>query len=281
MIGMYPRFARGMNWRSGILYVTLAGLLLLDSGVLAAEPEWYKTAVPVCVVSLERDGACVSRVFVRIGSATLISDGRHCYAATARHVARGRDSIYIEVPRASGAPAQIQLGGVAKYDFIFPADSMLDLALAYVELPEDADVRVFNETNFAVPEELVPGMELRIVGYATFAAMPVRAPIAKAGMVSVSPDSTGYYYIDSNVFPGYSGSAAVIPPGPTIAGGGLTIGGRSALPRLAGVLVGYVPYCDTAVSKQTERPRVVFEENSGITLVVTPQALLRFLKERK
>ena len=37
---------------------------------------------------------------------------------------------------------------------------------------------------------------------------------------------------------------------------------------LIGVVSGYVPYEDVAISAQTNRPRVIFEENSGMAVVI-------------
>ena len=67
--------------------------------------------------------------------------------------------------------------------------------------------------------------------------------------------------IDGAVFPGNSGGAAVINPEL------MAIEGTKALPKayLIGVVASYVPYIDTAYSTQTNRPRITFEENSGLT----------------
>jgi hypothetical protein len=37
---------------------------------------------------------------------------------------------------------------------------------------------------------------------------------------------------------------------------------------LIGVVRGFIPYTDVAVSQQTLRPRVTFEENSGLAEVI-------------
>jgi hypothetical protein len=40
------------------------------------------------------------------------------------------------------------------------------------------------------------------------------------------------------------------------------------MPYLIGVVQAYVPYEDVAVSLQTGRPRIVFEENAGLAAVL-------------
>lgn len=37
--------------------------------------------------------------------------------------------------------------------------------------------------------------------------------------------------------------------------------------RLIGLVKGYITYTDVAISPQTKRPRVAFEENTGLTNV--------------
>ena len=71
------------------------------------------------------------------------------------------------------------------------------------------------------------------------------------------------YLIDATVFPGNSGGPVVLCPS------ALAIGGTAAISRsaLVGIVKAYVPYIDTAVSPQTGRARITFEENSGLSAV--------------
>jgi len=73
------------------------------------------------------------------------------------------------------------------------------------------------------------------------------------------------FLIDSFIFPGSSGSPVVLKPEM------LSIEGtKPPIQRayLIGVVQGFIPYVDTAVSLQTRRPRVTFEENSGLAKAV-------------
>jgi hypothetical protein len=47
--------------------------------------------------------------------------------------------------------------------------------------------------------------------------------------------------------------------------------------RVIGIVSSYIPYQDAAISPQTKRPRIVFEENSGLTSVVPTEELMRLL----
>lgn len=78
------------------------------------------------------------------------------------------------------------------------------------------------------------------------------------------------YLVDVLVFPGNSGGPVIICPSATAITGTNTI--EKAV--LVGVVKSYLPYQDTAVSQQTGLPRIVFEENSGLTIVEGAQAVV-------
>lgn len=72
------------------------------------------------------------------------------------------------------------------------------------------------------------------------------------------------FLIDALVFPGNSGGPVVLRP--EITSIAETKNRTNAL--LVGVVIDYRSYIDTAVSQQTKRPRITFEENSGLAEVL-------------
>ena len=72
------------------------------------------------------------------------------------------------------------------------------------------------------------------------------------------------FLIDASIFPGNSGGPVLIKPEAT-AIQGTRPNGRCGL---IGMVSSYLPYQEVAVSKQTGRPRMIFEENSGLGVVV-------------
>ncbi|NMC80335.1 MAG: trypsin-like peptidase domain-containing protein [Chloroflexi bacterium] len=72
------------------------------------------------------------------------------------------------------------------------------------------------------------------------------------------------FLIDTSIFPGNSGGPVVSRPEI------VSIQGTNVLSKayLLGVVAGYVPYRDVAVSAQTQQTRIIFEENSGLATVV-------------
>lgn len=71
------------------------------------------------------------------------------------------------------------------------------------------------------------------------------------------------FTVDAFVFPGNSGGPVITKP-EVISIQGTTPFKQAAL---VGIIKSYIPYRDVATSKQTGRPRVIFEENTGLSLV--------------
>lgn len=47
---------------------------------------------------------------------------------------------------------------------------------------------------------------------------------------------------------------------------------------LIGIVKSYIPFQDVAISQQTKRPRVIFEENSGLANVETVDKILETIE---
>ncbi|MHC4063346.1 MAG: S1 family peptidase [Planctomycetota bacterium] len=95
-----------------------------------------------------------------------------------------------------------------------------------------------------------------------------QAAICRLGCIARIQDvlnaGTGEFLIDASVFPGNSGGPVVLQPEITC------ITGTKGVDRanLIGVVQAYLPYRDVAVSTQTKRPRITFDENSGLAPVI-------------
>jgi hypothetical protein len=86
--------------------------------------------------------------------------------------------------------------------------------------------------------------------------------VARIGEMIEGASTT--FMIDATVFPGNSGGPVVLKPE------GITIEGTQAQPSAAliGMVTQYRFYSDVAISQQTKKPRIVFQENSGLADVV-------------
>ncbi len=78
------------------------------------------------------------------------------------------------------------------------------------------------------------------------------------------------FTIDAFVFPGNSGGPVVMKPEL------ISIQGTPAFKKaaLVGIVKGYIPYRDVAISSQTKRPRITFEENTGLSLVESVDSIM-------
>src|SRR5947209_17525364 len=81
------------------------------------------------------------------------------------------------------------------------------------------------------------------------------------------------------MFPGNSGGPIFYMPTVSVSGPVLSSAFLNN-PRLIGVVSSYLPYVDVAISAQTKRPRITFEENSGLANAVAADEVINLL-ERK
>jgi hypothetical protein len=99
-------------------------------------------------------------------------------------------------------------------------------------------------------------------------------PIARSGMVAKSERDD--LMLDSFVFPGNSGGPVVYSP-EFRADGVVMTSPLINEERVVGLVIDYIPYTDVAVSPQTRRPRITFEENSGLCHAVTADKILELI----
>jgi hypothetical protein len=92
--------------------------------------------------------------------------------------------------------------------------------------------------------------------------------IARKGTIArirdVLAGTTKEFLIDAFTFPGNSGGPVMTKPEMVSIQGTPAVGSA----YLIGLVKSYIPYTDVAISIQTDRPRVTFEENSGLTAVL-------------
>lgn len=106
------------------------------------------------------------------------------------------------------------------------------------------------------------------------------SPIVRKGMVSrVNIDET--FYIDGFAFPGNSGSPVyMLPAAARFTETGIKIGGDKLGGKFLGIIGEYIPYEEVAVSIQTKRPRIIFEENTGLSKVWSTSYVVEIFQSR-
>jgi len=85
------------------------------------------------------------------------------------------------------------------------------------------------------------------------------------------------FVIDSFVFPGNSEGPVLLKPELSSIQG--TTSHNSSC--LIGIVKSYIPFIDSAISQQTGRPRITFEENTGLTKVEPVDYIIETIEESK
>lgn len=152
-----------------------------------------------------------------------------------------------------------------------------DVACRFIYWSDNSDILAAPFDKLLYQTNLEVGAPLLILGFPMGQRSEKYAvPIARHAMVARSePDDL---MIDGFVFPGNSGGPVFYCPY-------LEIGTNSPFlkpkfldeKRIVGVVVDYLTYTDVAVSPQTQRPRVSFEENSGLCHAVPADKIVELL----
>ena len=107
------------------------------------------------------------------------------------------------------------------------------------------------------------GFPMGMVGEKRSAVIVRNGVIARLRDLLAETDASSDYLVDVFVYPGNSGGPVILKPEFA------RIDGTKSNPNaiLIGVITESLTYQDTAISLQTKRPRITFEENSGLAVV--------------
>lgn len=196
------------------------------------------------------------------------------YLVTNRHVVADRPQLLLRLKSSDGSGVTVvgvDLTGASGPVYGHP-DPQVDVAV--VPVSEEA---ILAEGGQPVPFErqrdvmtltdmqragVLEGDDVFVLGYPMELLDPDHNDvIVRGGYIARIRDClarrSDQYLLDVFVFPGNSGSPVLLAPG-------RGTGGQRPPAALIGMVKAYVPYRDVAVSRQTGRERVVFEDNSGL-----------------
>ncbi len=212
------------------------------------------------------------------------------FLVTNAHVIEEEDLIFLKMNRESGFPAveygvnlvEVQdsltyhPGGMDLVVLPLRAEDLNRNMVASYQIKEEESLSLDKAKEIEVSEGdgvFAIGFPLGLAGYEE-----QNFPIVKQGCIARIQDwlsgNSRHILVDANIFPGNSGGPIFLQPS------AIAIEGTKAnyFPYLLGMVSAYIPYEDVAVSLQTQRPRVVFEENSGIVEVVPSDAIIRTIE---
>jgi hypothetical protein len=210
------------------------------------------------------------------------------YLVTARHVVQGhlaanRGDLKARInPKESTSPVQEfsipNKVSDSESAWFYHPDPKIDIAIVRTNLPE-LNKLGFEPSFFLNDQSLVrtrlaenqvsAGDGIFVLGFPmNLAGVQRNYVIVRQGVIAriseMLEKASNSFLVDSFVFPGNSGGPVVLKPE------AFSIQGTKSQSHAAliGLVTSYRPYSDLAVSPQTGRPRVVFEENSGLAEVL-------------
>jgi len=207
----------------------------------------------------------------------------HVFLVTNRHVLEGQSNIWIKFNPATGSSTQdfeITLRATnGRYRWIGHPDSAVDLGAIFINAQflrsQSMRFNYFRDDDHTFTlaqlgsEGVAEGDGVFVLGYPMGLVDAGRqTAICRNGCIARVQDviaaGVGDFLIDAAVFPGNSGGPVILRPE------ALSITGTKSISKanLIGVVQNYLPYEDVAVSRQTGRPRITFDENSGLSSVI-------------
>jgi S1-C subfamily serine protease len=201
---------------------------------------------------------------------------------TNRHVFNGQPAAVLRFNPIANLPAREYdlplLGPNGELLWVSHPNPKIDVAAARInlqKLQEDA-IRLgyFQSDKHAAPRQratklgmsegdgvFVLGFPMGLVGVQRNFIVVRQGAVARLQDCLAGHEST--FLIDCSIFPGNSGGPVISKPEVVGIEGTTTVNAA----YLMGIVNAYVPYRDVAVSLQTGKPRVTFEENSGLASV--------------
>jgi len=245
------------------------------------DQQWLDT-----VVSIERlpmAGKEVTAEVTAIGTGFVVESTRnHLILVTAKHVVHDADGkLFVDIAyrlNRTGSLSHllkdvdiVQAGRGAW--FVSQQD---DVAVRFLPIVEGASIRAIPLDRFIEKPQVEAGTPLAALGFPMgLISVDHAMPIARRGMVGRADPTV--ILADLFIFPGNSGGPVLYVP--AFKTGGVSFGGAEVVRQemLIGMVSSFIPYSDVAVSMQTKRPRVVFEENSGLANLVPAWVIRSFI----
>lgn len=240
------------------------------------DQQWLDT-----VVSIERLPDGTKEFPVGTGFMVATAHG-HLLLVTAKHVVqddKGRllSDLAYRVNRAGNSSQLLRDVDLVKAGagtwFLAPQD---DVAVRFVPVVQGASLKAMPLERFIEQAQVEAGTPLAALGFPMgLRSLDHALPIARRGMVGRAGSNS--LLADLFVFPGNSGGPVLYVP--AFKTGGVSFGGAEVVraEMLVGIVSSFIPYREVAVSEQTRRPRIVFEENSGLANLVPAWVLKGFI----
>lgn len=168
-------------------------------------------------------------------------------------------------------------------NWVFHQNKKIDIAIIPFGLdPSRDDVKVIPNHLFLSTEKIFELYDIFFLSYQPGIEPKGKiSPIIRSGVISkINEDKT--FYVDAFAFPGNSGSPVFLKPSAIrFDKEGITIGKDELGGKFMGIVGEYLTYREPAISIQTGRPRVIFEENTGLSRVWSVDFIEEIIKSDK
>lgn len=214
-----------------------------------------------------------------IATGFLVSCGKYASLITCRHVAQMKN-LWIRYSAKPSMPftmVRAPIDSIEKFGvtWCFHPDPNIDLATRISYTPDDTDVFAIPISLFGDYDETVEGDDIFFMGFPLGITGETRVtPVVRSGIISLKKENHTYL-IDANAFPGSSGSPVFLKPS-MIDWKTMTLS-KPTPPKLIGVVHSALTYTDYAISPQTKRPRITFEENAALAEVYSIEIIKQLL----
>ena len=197
------------------------------------------------------------------------------YVVSNRHVLYNRKNLVV---RCSNPPGQApKIFPVCEAGVVPHPNDKVDVAVVPFPFHKIRDLGcdpAFTDSQAAATIDemrtggVTEGDIVHVIGFPLGLVIETHAPIVRLGCIARIRDlyhdhqEPAPFYLDASVFPGNSGGPVIVSPESR----SVTRELRKMV-TLIGIVSGYVPYTEEAVSLQTGKLRISFSENSGIAIV--------------
>lgn len=236
--------------------------------------QFLKTLVSLEVINKKKKA-------IPVGSGFLVRTlNGHIVLVTAKHVVTNKDSMVKqnlayrlrEKQNRTVLVSDAQMRTVAGEWFL---SKTLDIACRFIALPDSSDAVTIPYKFFLQQKYIRPGAPVLVLGFPLGLRSEEYAnPIVRKGIVARS--DLDALVVDGAIFKGNSGGPVIYVPTIKL-GKGLTSTTLNE-ERVIGLVSFLISYVEKAISQQTRRTRIIFEDNAGLANIVPADAILDLLK---
>jgi hypothetical protein len=250
----------------------------LPAQQLPLPEQWKKAIVPIEVNQKTENG---SDTLITIGTGFLVHNDRGIiFVVTCKHVVRGIPQSFITF-KTKDPDAILALPiGSEKFHFVYHDNPSIDLAISSIPSISGAtlDYYAIGLDMFLAADSIYEGENVLFLGFPMAIGGEKATPVCRSGIVALKEESEYSFLIEGNAFPGNSGGPVFLRQ--SVFDFRTKSLGRATKPYFIGVVAQAITYNETAMSMQTGRPRITFEENAGLVRVIPSQYLLEMIKGR-